>query len=50
MKFKDTKYGDLTGQTYNGNIDVSRLNLTSLKDAPRSVSGKFDCSDNPNLG
>jgi len=49
MKFKDTKYGDLTGQTYKGNIDVSDLGLTSLEGAPKSVDGYFDCSNTSNL-
>jgi len=31
MKFRDTKYGDLTGQTYEGNINASDLGLTSLE-------------------
>jgi hypothetical protein len=46
MKFKDTKYGDLTGQTYNGDIRVSNLGLTSLEGAPEIVEGRFDCSYN----
>jgi hypothetical protein len=46
MKFKDTKYGDLTGQTYNGNINVSEMGLTSLEGAPEIVKGNFDCSHN----
>jgi hypothetical protein len=43
MKFKDTKYGDLTGQTYNGDIDVSSMGLTSLEGAPEIVKGNFWC-------
>mgnify|MGYP003605860469 CR=1 FL=1 len=46
MKFKDTKYGDLTGQHYMGSILVNGLGLTSLEGAPREVSGSFNCSDN----
>jgi hypothetical protein len=46
MKFKDTKYGDLEGQTYIGNIDVSDMGLTSLEGAPEVVEGKFRCSYN----
>ena len=46
MKFKDTKYGDLSGQHYDGNIDVSFLGLTSLKGAPKIVQGEFNCSNN----
>ena len=41
MKFKDTKYGDLTGQVYEGDIDVSDLGLTSLEEAPRIVKDSF---------
>jgi len=43
MKFKDTKYGDLTGSTYDGNIDVSKTNITSLEGAPKIVNGSFYC-------
>ena len=39
MKFKDTKYGDLTGQTYNGDINVSEQNLTSLEGALKLLQG-----------
>jgi len=46
MKFKDTKYGDLTGQNYDGDIDVSDMKLTSLKGAPQTITGSFDCSNN----
>ena len=46
MRFKDTKYGDLSGQTYEGDIDVSMHSLTSLEGAPKKVIGKFDCSSN----
>jgi len=46
MKFSDTKYGDLAGQTYNGDIDVSSTKITSLTGAPKSVSGNFYCSGN----
>jgi len=49
MKFKDTKYGDLSGQTYKGNIDVSDLDLTSLEGAPKSVRYNFNCSSNQKL-
>ncbi len=32
MKFKDTQlYGDLTGQNYKGDIDVSNMKLTSIE-------------------
>jgi hypothetical protein len=46
VKFKDTKYGNLTGQIYNGDIRVANLGLTSLEGAPEVVEGKFDCSYN----
>jgi len=49
MKFKDTKYGDLTGQDYKGNIDVSNLDLISLEGAQKSVRDNFNCSNNPKL-
>jgi hypothetical protein len=46
MKFKDTKYGDLTGQTYDGDINVYNMGLTSLEGAPEIVNGKFWCQHN----
>ena len=46
MKFKDTKYGDLAGQTYDGDIDVSIMKLTSLEGAPKIVKRNFDCYGN----
>jgi len=46
MKFSDTKYGDLSGQTYEDNIDVSGLELTSLEGAPEVVNGNFHCYKN----
>ena len=46
MKFKDTKYGDLTGKFYRGDIDVCGLGLTSLEGAPKGVEGDFMCSYN----
>jgi len=49
MKFKDTKYGDLNGQIYKGNIDVYDLDITSLEGAPQTVKGYFICSGNLKL-
>jgi hypothetical protein len=46
VRFKDTKYGDLTGQTYYGDIDVSNMGLTSLEGAPKVVEGNFICLHN----
>jgi hypothetical protein len=46
VKFKDTRYGNLTGQTYNGDINVSNIGLTSLEGAPKVVEGRFYCSYN----
>lgn len=54
MKFKDiqnadgtgVKYGDLTGQTYTGDISVAFQNLTSLEGAPAVVNGSFFVNDN----
>ena len=42
--FSDTKYGNLTGEVYNGNIDVRDTNISSLKGSPRTVYGSFNCS------
>jgi len=41
MKFKDTKYGDLNGQDYKGDIDVIGMNLTSLGGAPTKEDFKL---------
>jgi len=49
MKFKDTKYGNLSGQTCKGDIDVSDLGLTFLEGAPKNVTGYFNCSYNSKL-
>jgi len=46
MKFKDTEYGDLTGQNYEGDIVVSHMKLTSLEGAPQTVQGYFNCGHN----
>ena len=40
-------YGeDLSGQTYEGNLDCSDRNLTSLFGCPSIVTGHFNCSRN----
>lgn len=40
-------YGkDLTGQTYEGDIDCSETGLTSLEGAPQKVRGNFHCAFN----
>ena len=44
--FKDTKFGDLTGQIYDGYINVYRKNLDSLEGAPKEVKGSFYCFAN----
>jgi len=49
MKFKDTDYGDLNGQTHKGDIDVRNINLTSLEGAPKIVKGDFNCASNLKL-
>ena len=49
MKFKDTYYGDLTGQTYKGDIDLRDVKLTSLEGAPKIVNGSFYISNNEQL-
>lgn len=46
MKFKDTKYGDLTGQTYHDNIFLGKIGVTSLEGAPKEIIGSFNCADN----
>ena len=39
--FKDTIYGDLTGQTYKKDIDLSGFGLESLEFAPKKILGNF---------
>ena len=47
MKFKDTKYGDLTGQVYNGDIYIIKKGLTSLEGCPKEVvKGSLWVQDN----
>lgn len=47
---KNTQYGDLTGQTYNGNkfgINVNQEALTSLEGSPKVINnGYFSCDTN----
>ena len=44
--FKDTRYGDLTGQVYEGNIYVYKRDLDSLEGSPKEVDGNFFCGFN----
>lgn len=44
--FKDTSYGDLTGETYHGTIELIDQGLESLVGSPETVMGIFDCSEN----
>lgn len=46
MKFKDTKYGDLTGQVYKGSISLTNIKLTSLEGSPKEVKGAMFLTDN----
>ncbi|MCF6330846.1 MAG: hypothetical protein L3I99_04790 [Sulfurimonas sp.] len=47
MKFKDTKYGDLTYKIFVGHIYVSGIGLTSIEGSPKIIiNGSFDCSYN----
>lgn len=46
MKFKDTKYGDLTNEIFNKNIYYNRRGLKSLEGCPKEVNGFFNCSNN----
>lgn len=46
--FADWFGRDLTGETYEGSIDCDIYygSITSLKGAPKIVTGDFDCSEN----
>ena len=46
MKFRDTEYGDLSGQVYSNKISCRDKQLTSLNGAPIEVGGYFDCNNN----
>ena len=46
MKFKDTEFGDLTGQVYDGTITLNGVGLTSLEGAPKEVKGAFCVPNN----
>ena len=46
MRFKDTKYGDLTGQVYSNKLDCRDNQLTSLEGSPKEVGGDFYCGNN----
>lgn len=44
--FADWFGKDLTGQTYEGNLVLERVGITSLKGSPKIVKGQFFCSSN----
>lgn len=44
--FADWYGEDLTGQTYEGNINCQKAGLTSLEGCPKEVIGAFQCQDN----
>ena len=44
--FKDTEYGDLTGQTYDGSILIRNMGLDSLQGAPKHIKGSIKLSNN----
>ena len=46
MRFKDTKYGDLTNKEFDSSISLRSSNLTSLEGRPKLVKGSFNCSYN----
>lgn len=46
MLFSETKYGELSGTTYKGTMDVNNSGVTSLKGCPEVVKGNFYCSGN----
>lgn len=45
-RFKDTPYGDMTGQTYEGSLYVKGQKLTSLEGAPNEITGAFNIESN----
>lgn len=44
MKFKDTKYGDLSGQHYSGSIDINGLDVNDWEGCPKSFWGSFNAN------
>ena len=46
MKFKDTEYGDLSGQDVTTRIVLVYEKLNSLEGSPDILRGIFDISDN----
>ncbi len=46
MQFKDTQYGDLTNQIYNGKIHIYGQNIKSLIGSPKEVIGDYNRSNN----
>jgi len=45
-KFKDTEYGDLTGQITKCGIDADNIKLTSLEGSPEIANRDFYCNNN----
>jgi len=49
QSFKEI-FGDLSGAFFSESLDLSNLNLNSLKGCPKKIKGeRFDISGNPNL-
>lgn len=46
MTFEEWYGADLTGQTFEGDMNCYYNDLTSLKGCPKVVNGAFDCSFN----
>lgn len=47
MKFKDSKFGNLKGKDYIGNMDLYKSGLTSLEGSPdKVIGGDFLCDFN----
>ena len=44
--FKDTEYGNLTGQVYDGSILIRNLGLDSMDGAPIHIKGSIKFSNN----
>jgi len=45
MTFKEL-YGDKSNEVYNGNLDISNKNLTSLEGIYKKINGNFYCYNN----
>ena len=46
MKFKDTEYGDMSGQHYEGDINIDSMGVSDWEGSPASIWGRLSAANN----